>query len=98
MHYAMNDALDLEALAGLELAEGLLEVVPSLAEQLLAEGWSPGAPSHVTAEALSIDRQTSRVLACEHCGKASLDFNPYHRGRRCRVIGTCPACSSDVEL
>jgi hypothetical protein len=76
----------------------LVEVVPGLAETLLAEGWAPGPPPDLRAESLAADLEAAAEMACEHCGTAGLAFAAFPKGRKYRVVATCPECGTEVEL
>jgi hypothetical protein len=76
----------------------LLEVVPGLAETLLGEGWSPGPPAQLRAEALASDLEAAAEMACEHCGAVGLAFAAFHKGRRYRAVLTCGRCGTEAEM
>jgi hypothetical protein len=56
----------------------------------LAEGFAPGAPGHVTAESVRTDRGLCRRMKCPDCGRRGLEYRPWHRSSRYRVLATCP--------
>jgi hypothetical protein len=76
----------------------LLEVVPGLAETLRAEGWSPGPPAQLRAEALAADLEAAAEMSCEHCGRAGLGLAAFHLGRRYCAVLTCGRCGTEAEL
>jgi hypothetical protein len=80
------------------LPPGILEVVPSLTGDLLAAGWQPGAPAHVTAVTLRIDAELCRGLECSECGHKGMQFHPWHLGARYKAVAVYGwlACSCEV--
>jgi hypothetical protein len=60
-------------------------------------GYLPGAPAHVPAEAVAIDRRVYRATRCGSCGRRGLRFTPWHRGHQYRGLATCPRCGHTEE-
>ena len=75
-----------------------LTVFPPAPEPATLPLWTDGAPAHVPAAAVEIDRRVCRALKCDRCGKRGLSFKPQHSGRRYRVLGVCPACGHANEM
>jgi hypothetical protein len=61
-------------------------------------GYKPGAPRHVHAECVEIDRQVAAEADCDCCGRHGLDAHAYGHGRSYRVVASCPACEHAVEM
>jgi hypothetical protein len=77
----------------------ILEVVPSLEGDLLAEGYRPGAPDHVTLDSRAVDDAACADMTCPDCGASSMQYRPYRRGTSYRVVAVCPRlCGGEVEL
>jgi hypothetical protein len=62
-----------------------------------AEGFTPGAPPHVSADCLAIDRRVCRQSRCPACRKRGLAFRPYHCGQRYRGLAVC-SCGAGEEI
>jgi hypothetical protein len=78
----------------------ILEIVPSLSEQLLAAGYVRGVPEGLTTEACLIDSQACRELWCpERPWTGGMDYQAWHKGKAgYRVVAKCPQCGEEVEI
>jgi hypothetical protein len=79
-----------------EAPGGFLEIL-TLERQLAGQGYSAGAPRHVTPETLATDAAAAREAGCPDCGCHDLDFLPLRRGGSYRAVVTCPACLGEWE-
>lgn len=60
--------------------------------------WLPGAPSHVDAATLAIDRRVVRRARCPQCGHRGLKPHAQQQGTHYRVIGRCCHCRARTEF
>jgi hypothetical protein len=75
----------------------IVDMIPTRAADLEAEGWAPGAPPQIAEPTARIDAATCKRLRCPDCGRRGLEYLPYHNGARYRVVVGCP-CGGAVEL
>jgi hypothetical protein len=73
--------------------------VEALTQQLRAEGFSPGAPRHVTAQSQAIDAHACRRLRCPACRQRGCAYRPFHNSRcSYRVLACCQHCPAAQEM
>jgi hypothetical protein len=70
----------------------------ALQQDLAAQGLTPGAPRHVTAESQAIDRRACRALKCPGCHRRGCQYRPFGNGRSYRVLACCRHCPAGVEV
>jgi hypothetical protein len=71
----------------------------ALARQFAAEGFTPGQPAGLTAEALAVDRQIARQARCPRCRRRGMQVQTYHDGAgRYRVLLSCAVCGAAEEF
>jgi hypothetical protein len=68
------------------------QTMPATAEALRslfrAEGFRPGVPAHLPAEALAVDLNCFRRMRCPQCRK-SVAVRPWTDGARHRLLCSC---------
>jgi hypothetical protein len=64
---------------------------------LLAAGFTPGAPAHVPALAVEIDRKCCRAMRCARCNRCC-QHEPYRRAGEYRALAVCAACGWCEEV
>jgi len=74
-----------------------LTVEQAMAE-LRADGFTPGAPAHVTPFARHVDAATCRKTTCGRCGTRRLGYPPFHRLNQYRALAVCPLCHHAEEV
>lgn len=67
-------------------------------DELLADGFLPGPPHHLSAEVVMADLRSYADLQCETCGLCSRTVRPYQRGRDYRLAAECRRCGVAVEV
>jgi hypothetical protein len=68
----------------------------SLAEELRRTGYVDGAPSHVPASIVDIDRRIYSRLKCGECGHRGHKVMAMHRGSCYRLVCACRKCGNEV--
>ncbi len=70
----------------------------TLSAELRQDGYSPGAPKHVSKDCLAIDREVCQEATCDECGHFGLNYEPWHRGRSSRAVMHCSHCGHSTEF
>jgi hypothetical protein len=78
--------------------EDLLLIAPTLAEQLLAEGWQPGPPAQLLAASMQADLEAAAEYPCPGCDENEMQAQAMHQGERYRIALRCRACLAEAEL
>jgi hypothetical protein len=81
-----------------EVPPDIIEVVPSLEDELMTAGWRPGIPRHLTRLTQRLDAWVCRLLKCPQCLRRGMENRPWHRDRRYRIIAECSWCRTQVEM
>jgi hypothetical protein len=74
------------------------QTAEALAQQLQAEGFTPGAPQHIRLETVAVDRHACRALKCPGCQRRGCQYRPFGNGRTYRVLACCRHCPAGVEV
>jgi hypothetical protein len=70
----------------------------ALQQDLAAQGFTPGAPRHITAQSQAIDQRACRRLVCPACRKRGSAYHPWTDGRSYRCLAVCQACGHAEEM
>jgi hypothetical protein len=69
----------------------------NLTAELRRLGFVEGAPPHVPASIVDIDRRIYSRLRCGQCGHRGHKVTPMHRGSCYRLVCQCRKCGSEME-
>ena len=76
--------------------------IPATAEAIRKEwlslGFTEGAPPHVAADLIDIDRRIYARMRCAACGHGGHKVQPFHREREYRLLCACRKCGSGLEV
>ena len=70
----------------------------NLSGRLLAAGYTPGVPPHVSPASSAIDRRVCCRLVCPECEAVGLDYRPFHKGLSYACVGVCRVCNHQEEV
>jgi len=73
-------------------------LLAEMTESLIAEGYSPGRPSRISAVAEAIDRACAAEAACDGCQHVGLGLHAWQRGESYRAVAYCPTCAHAIEI
>lgn len=76
----------------------LSTTTPDLIDELQADGFREGPPSHLRVELLLDDIASYSHLQCEQCGHGRHFVKPFHRGREYRLVCVCRSCGNATEV
>jgi hypothetical protein len=69
-----------------------------LETQFRKQMFEPGAPEHVAEQSVRADARMVARLKCPSCGRRRLEYFPWHRGPKYRVLAGCTGCQSAEEV
>lgn len=69
-----------------------------LERRLAGAGWKPGTPPGLTNLTVQTDLRICKQMKCPGCKRRGLEYRPYHRGQRYRVLAACPHCHAAEEF
>jgi hypothetical protein len=75
----------------------LVEIVPSLADKLLAAGWQAGLSMHVSRCSARIDEAVCREMPCPGRKRSGFSAAAFHLGRRFKIILTGEHCGAETD-
>lgn len=70
----------------------------ALQKQFTRDGYHPGPPPDLSADAAQVDAEVCSTAACDQCGHDGLNCRTFHRGKSYRAIAVCPQCGAAAEF